>query len=292
MHTRTIFATFAVLLAPLAAQEKHTLRYDFQPGSTCWTQLDQEMSQSMDMGGQKMDVAMHSSTWMESKVTGVEKGVATITNRYARVKVKSDAPGMNVDYDSDVAGSDPGPLRTMADLVGKVATLQTDVRGKIVAMKMPDGLGPQFEQVAGSLKTGMEQSFVAWPEGPVAIGDTWQTQLEIPMQQMGSMKATVVNKLVAVDGDVIKVGMAMSFDTSKLQMPGGMQMQVKDSTGTMTVSRKSAMPLESSTTMVFEMGMDDSVVMSMTMKQTMKQVPAPAPKAEPKAEPKKDAAGK
>lgn len=284
MHTRTIFATFAFLLAPLAAQEKYTLRYDFQPGTACWTQFDQEMAQNMDMGGQKMEIAMRSSTWMESKVTGVEKGLAAITNRYARVKVKSDAPGMNVDYDSDVAGSDPGPLRAMADLVGKAATMQIDARGKIVAMKLPEGLGPQFEQVAGSLKTSMEQSFVAWPEGPVAIGDTWQSQLEIPMQQMGSMKASVTNKLVAVEGDVVKLGVTMTFDTSKLQMPGGMQMKAKDSTGTMTVSLKSAMPLESTMTTAFEMGMDDTVVMSMTMKQTMKQVPAPAPKAEPKKE--------
>lgn len=296
MSTRTLLATFTLLLAPLAAQEKFTLRYAFQAGTNCWMQFDQDMSQDMNMAGQKNQMTMRTSMWMEGKVASLDKGVATISTRYARIKVKSDSPSMDVDYDSDVAGSSPGQLEVLTNLVGKTATMQADARGKIVAMEMPKDLGPQFEQIAGSLKAGMEQSFVLWPEGPIAIGETWQTKLDMPMQQMGTMTATVTNKLLAVDGDVVKLAMTMAFDTSKLEMPGTMTMKVKDSTATMTVSLKSPLPLESTSTMTMEMGMDDTVIMAMTMKQTMKQVPAPAPKtepkAEPKAEPKKEGAGK
>lgn len=288
MQIRTLLATLPLLLAPLAAQEKFTLRYAFQPGATCWTQLDQEMSQEMNMAGQKTQTAMRTSMWMESKVASLDKGTAAIDSRYARVKVKSDAPGMNVDYDSDVKGSSAGPLAVLADLVGKTTTMQTDVRGKVAGIEMPKDLGPEFEQMADSLKTGMEQSFVFWPEGPIAIGETWQTKLDFPMPQMGTMTATVTHKLVAVEGDVVKLAQTMAFDTSKLELPGEMKMKLKDTTGTMTVSLKSPMPLESTSTMTLEMGMEDTVIMAMTMKQTMKQVPAPAPKAEPK----KDGAGK
>lgn len=292
MQTRTLLATITLLLAPLAAQEKFTLRYAFQAGTTCWTQFDQDMSQDMNMAGQKTQIVMRTSMWMEGKVASVDKGTATISNRYARIKVKSDAPGMDVDYDSDVAGSSAGQLGALAELVGKTTTMQADARGKLMTIEMPKDLGPQFEQLAGSLKTGMEQSFVFWPEGPIAVGETWQTKLDVPMQQMGTMTATVTNKLLAVDGDVVRLAMTMAFDTSKLELPGTMTMKVKDASGTMTVSLKSPQPLESTSTMTMEMGMDDTVIMAMTMKQTMKQVPAPAPKTAPKVEPKKESAGK
>ncbi|MBZ0154393.1 MAG: hypothetical protein K8J09_22930 [Planctomycetes bacterium] len=287
MQTRTLFATLALLLAPLAAQEKHTLRYTFTPGSVCWSQMDQEVVQDMDMGTRKMHTSMTSSTWMESKVSGVDKGVATLTNRYARIKVKSDAPGMKIDYDSDVEGSRPGAMRQMADLVGKVATMKTDTRGKIMEITFPEDMGDAFESLATSLKAGMEQSFVYFPEEAVAIGDTWQTHLEIPMDKVGAMKVVATNKLTAVNGDTCKVDISMSFDTSGLAMPGGMQLTVKESSGSMTVSTQHVVPVESTMKMVMKMGSAEAGVdMTMSMNMTMKQVPAPAPK--PAAEKKAD----
>lgn len=289
MQPRTLFATLALLLAPLAAQEKHTLRYTFTPGSVCWSQMDQEVVQDMDMGTRKMHSSMTSSTWIESKVSGVEQGVATLTNRWARIKVKSDAPGMKVDYDSDVEGSRPGAMRQLAELVGKTSTMKTDTRGKIIEINFPEDMADTMASVATSLKAGMEQAFVYFPEQAVAIGDTWQTHLEIPMDKVGAMKIAVTNKLTAVDGDTCKVDIDMSFDTSGLTMPTGMQMTVKESSGSMTVSTKNVMPVQSTMKMVMKMASAEAGVdMTMSLNMTMKQVPAPAPK--PAAE--KPAGGK
>jgi hypothetical protein len=269
-----------LLAAPLAAQEKVTLRYALKPDSVTWVEQTSDMTQVMTPpGGKEMKTAIVTSMWLETKVKEVKDGVATIEQRYARVKAKSDSPMMKVDYDSDVEGSKAGPLRNLAELVGKTATLKVDARGKVHEATMPDGGEEALAAVGSSLKQGFEQAVAAWPEQPVGVGDTWQTDMAMPMQAMGELKIKITNKVVAIAAGKVDLDVKMDVDASDVKMPGGMAMTVTKAEGKSKTAFDSMMPIESTQTMVMEMGGGQAPMkMVMTMVATMKQVPAPAPK--------------
>ncbi len=278
------FAPFAVsLLLPLAslvAQEKFTLRYDLKPGPATWTEMTQEMTQNMSMAGKDMKMNMTTTMWLEGTVKEVKDGIATVEQRYARIKAKSDNPMMKVDYDSAVEGSKPGAMRSLADLVGQTAKSRVDSSGKVLEFTPPAGGDKAVAATGANLKQAFEQQFTAWPKEPIAIGSTWQSNLDIPMEQMGTMKATITNKLIAVKDGVATVEQAMAMDTSGLKMPGEMKLEVPKAGGTAQIALHCFQPVLA--TMDMEMKMigpkDSPMTMTMGMHMTMKQVPAPAAK--------------
>src|SRR5688500_3516747 len=96
---RPISSAFAVLLslAAASAQDKHTQRLKLVPGQAVNTMQSQDMTMSMDMGGQKMNTMMSMHMWAEAKTTEVKDGVAVIEQTFRRMKAKADGPGMKVD---------------------------------------------------------------------------------------------------------------------------------------------------------------------------------------------------
>jgi hypothetical protein len=292
MRTVVPFALSLLLpLAPLAAQEKVTLRYEFKPGQSVWVQTTQDMNMQMNAGGQEMKTTMSMSMWTECKTTEVKDGVATIENRYARVAVKVDGPGQKLDYDSDVEGSKAGPMgKSFADLVGKVVKMRVDAMGKVLECTMPEGLEDQLER-AGLSKAAFDQQFVSWPKDPVAVGESWKSEFEMPMGQMGNAKTTVTNKLAAVKDKVATVEQNLEIDMSGLKSTGP-KMELVKAGGVSKVGVASAMPVDG--TMDIEMKMGD--MMKMTQHMVIKQIeplapkkPAETPKKEEKKdEPKKD----
>lgn len=283
--------TLALLLAtvPALAQDKHTLRSKLQPGAVTWSLQTQEMTQDMAVGGRSMQTSMQTSMWLESKVTAVTAGVASIEQRFARIKATGNGPGMKVDYDSDVEGSKPGPLRDLAKLAGKVAKMRVDERGKMSEMSLPDDLGAATDETLASLKQGFEQAFTAWPEQPIAIGETWESAMEFPMAGMGSMKAKIVNKLLDVKDQLVTIEQTLTMDTSGVKLPAGMTMEVGKAGGKSTFDLRLPMPIESTMDMEMKMGnADNPQLMTMQMRTGMKKVEAPP--AKPAAEaPKPDA---
>jgi hypothetical protein len=287
---RVPFAPFLSLLlasTALVAQEKFTLRNEFQPGSTFWWLQTQDMSQTMQMGDKPMATAVKSQVWMEGKVAEVKDGVATIEQRYARIKAFSDSPMMKVDYDSDVPDSKPGPMRALAQLVDKTVKARVDTRGKVHDVTAPEDVEDALATVGTSLKQGFEQASVAWPEQPVAIGDTWTNEMDFPMAQMGTMKAVITNKLVAVKDKHVTVEQKIKMDTSGLKLPGNMKMEVTKSEGTMVADLRSPAPVDGTVITEMKMGGGGAgPTMNMTMNVSMKSVEKPAPKAAPADAPK------
>ncbi len=273
--------TLLLVSATAAAQDKHTLRYQLAPGPTVWCQQDQDMNMVMKMGEQEMKTSMQTSTWMEGKVVGVKDGVASVEQKYARVKAKSSGMGGNSEYDSDVAGSKPGAMmRDLAKLVGKSATMQMDATGKIVAVNVPADVEAGLEKAGMSLKQTFEQSIMTWPQDPIAVGSTWVTEYDMPMGQMGKGKAKVTNKLVEVKDHVATVETTTELTVDATGMPPGLKLEVTKATGSAKIDLRAAMPLEMVSDMEMKMvgGADSPMNLSMTMRTTVKQVAAPAAK--------------
>ena len=284
-----------LLVAPVLAQEKFMLRYAFEPAPSTWVEVTQEMTRNMTMNGRDTRTGVTTTMWLEGKVTEVKDGVAAIEQRYARIKIKGDGPTMNADYDSDVQGSKPDPFYGVADLAGRTAKSRVDSLGTVIEFTLPEGLEQAMDRVGVSLRQGFEQSFLSCPKDPVAIGDSWQSNLRFPISKMGSMKAEITNKLLAMKDGVATIEQALKMDTSGVTLPGGMTMEVPKATGTMKVDFRCWIAVEA--TMDMEMRMagwpDATMSMSLTTHQNMKQMPAPAPKpAETPKEREKKEGGK
>lgn len=279
-HTFPPVLTLLLAAAPLVAQEKFTLRNEFQPGLVSWVSQTQDMSQSMAAGGKPMKTSFQTSMWLESKVVEAKDGVAAIEQRFARIKSLGSGPGMKVDYDSDVEGSKAGPMRALADLAGKTAKLRVDAQGKVQDFTLPDDLGEELERIGVSLKQGFEQAFCAWPTEPVAIGDSWESELEFPMAQLGSMKAKVANKLIAVKDKLVTVEQKVTMDVSGLTLPGTMTMEVTKSEGTSTFDLRLPMPVDGTMDLAMKMSAGENAPsVTIEMKSAIKQIEPPAPKA-------------
>jgi hypothetical protein len=274
-------ATFGLLLAaaPLTAQTKHKFAYQFEAGSVAWTQQVQDMNMSMNMGGREMTQTMKTTMWLESKVTELKDGIAAIEQKYTRVAATGDGMGMKTSYDSDVEGSKPGQLKDLASMVGKTSKVRVGSDGKIHEFTLADGVEGAAAQAGASLKQTFEQSYMTWPKDGLAIGETWVTEFDMPMGQIGTGKAKVTNKLIDVKDHVVTLEQKVEMDLSAAKMPGGGKLEVTKAGGTSKIDLRRTMPVEMVMDMEMKMGGEGSPMqMTMTMHQEMKQCEAPAPK--------------
>lgn len=285
--------SLALVLVPLTAQEKHTLRYTFKPGHVCWLEHTLDMAQEVKRGEMEMKMTQVTTSWAESKTAEVKDGVAAMESRYTRVTAVSDMGGRKSEYDSDVAGSKPGPqLAGLADMVGKTTRMRVDSTGKVFEVSADEAMQKTLEKLGTSLKEGTEMSFLVLPKDPIAVGDTWTSEQNFPMGPAGDMVAKLTHKLVAVKGKVATVETKMELDTSAVKIPGA-KLVAEAASGAFEISLDDGLPLSARTEMVLTSSAESTMQIKMTIRQSTKQVPAPAPKKDaPKDAPKEASTGK
>ena len=281
--------SLALVLVPLTAQEKHTLRYTFRPGHVCWLEETLDMAQEVKRGEMDMKATQVTTSWAEAKTAEVKDGVATMARRYARVTAATDMNGQKSQYDSEVAGSKPSPmLAGLPELVGKSVALRVDTVGKVVEVSADEAMKKTLEKLGSSLQEGTEMSILSLPKDPVAVGDTWTSEQKFPMGPAGAMMAKLTHKLVGVKGKVATIESKMELDTSGVKIPG-VQLVAEAASCAFELSLDDGLPLAARTEMVLKSTAESQMQMKMTIRQSTKQVPAPAPK---KDAPKEASTGK
>lgn len=274
--------------AKTVAVQKHLLRIAPSVGTTHTIVQSMDMTTKVGAGERKMEMLQSTKVWIEGKVASVDGGKTTLEQAYKRVKAK--ANGMaNVDFDSDDPESRPGPMGQLADMVGeKIKTVMND-RGAVLDMVLPEGL----ESASGiDMKQAFAQAVPTMPEEPVAIGESWTTNMDMPMGQLGTLKCKVANKLISVEKGLARMDQTYEFSTEGLQLPGGMNMQVEAGAGFTVVDLSSGLPADSASEITLSMvGGPGGMEMRMGMKMTMKRVD-PAAEAAAEAEAKKQAEAK
>jgi len=294
---RSLIALPAVLLLALGAaraQEeaktttaapKATLRLKHVEGTTSHFVVSSTMKVAISVAGQDMGQDMDTQMFMEQKVLGVKDGVATVTQRIYRIKIKADSMMAQVDYDSDDENSDAGMMENATEMLDQTFELKIDASGKVLDVKAPEGFDPSSMRGVGSdgdMKSFFDRNNVVLPEGPIAVGEPWESESENNMGQMGKMKVKSTNKLVKIEGGKATIEQVMKLDTSGMQMPAEMQMTPGDASGTTVIDLEKGVVVESATAMKMTMSGEQQGMemnMEMTMGSSMKQTAAPAPKA-------------
>jgi hypothetical protein len=235
MRARTLARGLPTLfvLGALAAQaappKKHLLRYAFEEGKTAWSVVTQRVTMKTDMGGTKVEGTMDTQMFVSETVAEIKDGKARIVRAIERIKCATKRAGRELVYDSDVEGSDPGPLAAVADLIGKRKDVWMDARGSAGDLKLPDELknaAIDFEQVA-------HQQWQMLPDEPVAVGATWETEVATPKGSVGEGKMKVKSKLIEVVGSKARIEW-MQTDTDGIDVPGGGNLALK-MRGTVTI---------------------------------------------------------
>jgi hypothetical protein len=286
---RSLPLVLLLAAAPAIAQDKHKLRLNFKAGTVVHFLQSQDMDMAMNMGGQDMGTKMQTQMYMTVKIKDVKDGVAELEQEITRVTAKMTNPMMGpIDFDSDVEDSDPGMLEGMANMVKQKMTMKVSSDGKVVGVDLPKELKDMADESGMDLKSMFSQGFTMLPADPIAVGESWKSDIQMPLGQMGETKVDVTNKLLAATAEHATIEQDMKIDLSGMEIPGGMTAEIVKAKGVNKLDLRTGMPADM--TMEMEMkfgGADAPMTMVMKMKQAMKQVEAPAPKPA-KEQPKKE----
>lgn len=291
------FVLLSLFAVPVFAQDraaptvpKHLLRMAHVVGQEAYFCQAMDMTTKMQMGERTMDMGQSTMSFFTSTAKSVEGAYATIEQKFTRVKAK--VSGMaQVDYDSNDPESRPGPLGALEEMVGESITLVMTDRGKVMGSKPSAGFPTESLERSGmDLNQMLAQCVPEFPDQPIAIGESWVTEMKMPMGQMGDIHCKITNRLVEVEKGKAKLDQAYEFDTKDVQLPGGMQLKVDKGTGWTLLDLALGLPLDSQSTIEMSMtgGPGGGMNMQMAMQTVTKRVDAQAAKEAPvKTEPVK-----
>lgn len=158
--------------APVAGGEKYTIRRTFKAGDIERFKATANVSGEMMMGeGMNMPVDTSSTMIYAFKTTDIKDGIATVVTTFEKMTVVANGMEMNVE--------DMG-----MDLKSMKTTQKMNHRCEIVESSTPAGstANPMMQMMGGG--NNSNSLIVVFPEGPVAVGETWEVETPNPMKEM------------------------------------------------------------------------------------------------------------
>jgi hypothetical protein len=252
--------------AASAAGQGTTLRYRWSAGQEDRYRMTQKTVATisgMPGGGgtQTVEQAMTQTTAMKVLSVAAD-GTATIQQTFEAVRMEMTTPAGTMVFDSAVkeAPADPmmaGLATLLTGMVGEVITVVLKPNGGVVKV---EGMTRIFEKMSAampadvatgpliaSLKSALSdeamqrtfgQSFSAFPDAPVATGETWTTTSEIVQPVIGTVNTVRTSTLQAVEtaggSAMARIGIVVAVKQSAEAPAAGapMKMTMGDAKGT------------------------------------------------------------
>ncbi|QEH32358.1 hypothetical protein OJF2_08280 [Aquisphaera giovannonii] len=196
-------AAIAAAGASPAAPAAGPLRYRFKAGETLRYTLVQDQKQETRITGGEMTNSALQTVDMHWTVRGVDAaGVADMSQTIDRIRWKLTTPGDSVSIDSadpNVPDSQGAAqfMPLIRALAGAEFTFKMDPRGEMSDIQVPRKLLESIQEVnpgaaAGGmfseegLKNLIAQSRLAFPQGPIDKGATWDNQSRVSQANVGT----------------------------------------------------------------------------------------------------------
>ncbi|MBL8728322.1 MAG: hypothetical protein JNM25_07830 [Planctomycetes bacterium] len=294
--TKTSLFCLLTLSTVLVAQD-HDLSIPAKKGSTVWLSKVEKMEQTIDMGGQEMEIGRETTTVMQCTVKDVDdKGMLVVETKIARihgtmtipmagdVEFDSAAPSQDDDDGGDEDGfgmpSSGAIAKSQTMLAGKSFVAKVDSKGKVASLegvaellKAGKGGGGMMPQgpTETDLRRLVEGAFGNVPDKAVAVGGTWDHKTGEGSGMPGvSMKLT----LAKVDDDTFEVTSTGTIDPPKTdggddpraKMMESMKIVSSKSVGSQHISRKDGFVLDASHTVEMDATMESPMGGEMSMK--------------------------
>src|SRR5262245_29861268 len=241
--------TLLCLATPLVCQD-HDLKVAAKKGSTVWLLLEEKQEQTIDMGGQTMDVENSTTRTLQLEIKDVDdKGNLVVEVKIARIHGSMMMPmGMgDIEFDSakKTEGEEDedggmGGLRTGAlakaitALAGKSYVAKVDAFGKVASLEGvadllktqnqgPRGMGGGMGAAAteGQLKQYVESAFGTLPQKPTAQGATWDRVDTEKSTRGGPMQTKLQLTLAKVDADMFEITATGTVEAAPKGEPKG-----------------------------------------------------------------------
>lgn len=268
MNSLLRLALFPCLLTmPLWAQDKreYLLRMAFPTSSVQF----HRKTLVYEMRGEDATVRTNTlEVTLETKVTAVAEGKASLEQTVRRVVTRGTGPGAQ-DYDSDAGGKDPAGVGLM---VGQTYRMKVDEQGRTSDFKVPD----DFPRNAASDPWFIQA--LQFAEAPTGIGKTWEARSTMVIPEASRADVVLVHKLTAVDKGRATIETLVKLDKDKLQMPAGMT--IEKNGGTTVIELATGRLLESRSELVSSVSKGDGKKAVMIMTTSVQPIePAPAKQA-------------
>ncbi|HZN37828.1 MAG TPA: DUF6263 family protein [Planctomycetota bacterium] len=246
--TRLRLLSFLCLTTPLVCQSadekaaENNLKIAAKKGSTVWLLLEEKQEQTMDMGGQQMEMGNTTTRTLQLEVKDVDdKGNLVVEVKIARIHGSMTMPMMgDIEFDSTkktegeeedaggMGGFSPGAMtKAMTALAGKSFVAKVDAFGKVASLEGVAELlkdanqGPGMRRGGGSesqFKQYVESAFGPLPQKPIAQGATWDR-----VDDEDAMGVTMQTKLqltlAKIDADGFEITATGTVGLSPVQKP-------------------------------------------------------------------------
>lgn len=242
MNQSTSFLLPLLLAPALLAQggDKLTLTINAKKGETVYLVEKTVMEQSIDMGGQQMDMNNETTQTVALTVTGVnDKGDLSVEVKVLRIQGSMALPmGMgDVEFDSAKPSDDEdeggfpgmgGIGKAMTALAGKTFQAVVSPQGTVSDMKGVEAALDEARKAAGRMggqmlggslnASAIEQlilsAFGSRPKDPIAVGGEWETKKSENAQRM-PLQMTMKMTLAKADADQFEVKVQGTVSTTE-----------------------------------------------------------------------------
>lgn len=243
-----LFSLFVPAVA--SGQDATLMRWRFQPGETFQYQIEQTTKQTMNTGGQTIEMDMSMVIDMSWKVDDVDsEGAATVKQAFERMRVSMAGSGMQADYDTekrqDINPALAGLAKLFDEFVGVEVMVKMDPRGEVLDTEIDPKLIEALQRAGGGpmgamfTEEGIEEmitsstTMAVLPREAVKPGDTWKDSKELVDQMLGKLALEVNSKFRGFEqrDDREVAVIEFSVDFSKAELPedlGGVKLDIKD----------------------------------------------------------------
>jgi len=247
-RTAFLLALAAALWSAAPAQGQKLLRWKFHAGDKATLVMTMEMQTKVTMQEKPATMTTTSTMDMTTETLAVDdQGVASLRQTFDRVRMKMQGPqGVMMEYDSQ-SGKKPEGIAAMIApmleaMVGKPLTTKMDARGRVLEVKLPEGLKESVGKMPGGGMVGemftpegvKQMAEVALlPEQVVRPGDTWACKAGMKNPMLGDLKMETTFRYLGTERrggkELEKIGMeiVMQFGADKMQLGGGQEAMVK-----------------------------------------------------------------
>ncbi len=271
---RHVFACLAVCVglaaSPVRGQEEVTLRYKFQEGQKLDYATDQKMAMEFTVGGQQVPMETGQVMDLTWDVGTVDKdGKARITQTVTRIRMTMGGPNGKSEFDTQNTKDPEDPIGKLVmpvfrALVGAKFMMTMDPRGQTSDFKISDKFREALQASPGAeqmkemfsekrLQQMMSQGGLMLPEGAIRKGASWNTAMEIPMPQVGTMVVTNKNTYEGPETregkTVQKIGLAPTMTLKAMEnAPVAFQIKEQEAKGSAYFDNQAGKVLETSLT--------------------------------------------
>jgi hypothetical protein len=269
-----------VLIAGSASAEEFTLRFRPEVGAAFEVLQEMQQNTAMEMGpagSQQMESEMRMET-SQRVLDPAESGAHRIEFVFDRMTMSMTQGGQQMmSVDTSDEEQDNPQFGAFSAMVGQAYVVEIDDLGAVTGMEGLDEMLAAAAESTGNaqIQTILEQAFSedtmlqtmqmsmpAFPEEAVAVGDSWNRQMEMSIPMLGTLQVDatyLVEGLSEYEGEpCVRLGaeMAMEFDLNSPMLEqmaasfgnqADIQMEADDAeaSGWMCIARSDGVTLES-----------------------------------------------